>query len=122
MKQALLVCLFLSIGCTSKKAIEPVEMEMAKVDSVIAHSREVVKKAYLANHKADSAVKEDIAKVVNTMRIMNLQMEQMKTVQRVEKIRIDTVYIETRKNFWGREKTKTTVVSDSITLVDSIKN
>lgn len=122
MKQALLLCTLLIIGCTSKRAIEPVEMEMARVDSVIAHSQQVVKEAHLANHRADSAVKEDVAKVVKIMRVLNLQMEQMKTVQKVEKIRIDTVYIETKKNFWGKEKTKTTIISDTIVLVDSIEN
>ena len=28
--------------------------------------------------------------------------------------KIDTVYIETKKNFWGKEKTNTTIKSDSL--------
>jgi hypothetical protein len=38
-----------------------------------------------------------------------------KEVVSTEKIiyKIDTVYIETKKNFWGKEKTKTSVKSDS---------
>jgi hypothetical protein len=31
-----------------------------------------------------------------------------------EKVRIDTVYIEKKKNFWGKEKTNTNVKSDSL--------
>ena len=36
--------------------------------------------------------------------------------------KIDTVYIETKKNFWGKEKTNTTIKSDSTEVVDSLLN
>lgn len=122
MKKVLLICALVIAGCSSEKTVESTEAKLAEADSVIAHSQEIVKHAFIVNEKADSIVKEDVAKVVNEIKAMNLEVQGLRAIQKIEKIRIDTVYIETKRNFWGKEKTKTTVVSDSTITVDSLQN
>lgn len=122
MKQTLLLYILLTAGCITKKTIDPIEAQVAEVDSVIAHSQEVIEEACTLTQKADSVVKEDISKMTSQIEAMNLEVEKLRTVQKIEKIRIDTVYIETKKNFWGREKTKTTVVSDSTVSINVTDN
>jgi len=122
MRKVLLICALVIAGCSSEKTVESTEAKLAEADSVIAHSQEIVKHAFIVNEKADSIVKEDVAKVVNEIKAMNLEVQGLRAIQKIEKVRIDTVYIETKRNFWGKEKTKTTVVSDSIVTIDSLEN
>lgn len=122
MKKVLLICALVIAGCSSEKTVETTEAKIAEADSVIAHSQEVVEQAFVVNERTDSIVKEDVAKVVNEIKAMNLEVQSLKAIQKIEKIRIDTVYIETKRNFWGKEKTKTTVVSDSTVTIDSLQN
>lgn len=122
MKKVLLICALVIAGCSSEKTVETIEAKIAEADSVIAHSQEVVEQAFVVNERTDSIVKEDVAKAVSNINAMTLEVQSLKAIQKIEKIRIDTVYIETKRNFWGKEKTKTTVVSDSIVTVDSLQN
>jgi len=122
MKKVLVFCALVIAGCSSEKVVDPVEVKIAEADSVIAHSQEVIEQAFIVNEKADSTVRVDVSKVVNEIKAMNLEVQNLKAIQKIEKIRIDTVYIETKKNFWGKEKTKTTVVSDSTVIIDSLQN
>lgn len=122
MKKVLLICALVIAGCSSEKTVETTEAKIAEADSVIAHSQEVVEQAFIVNERADSIVREDVAKVVDEIKAMNLEVQSLRAVQKIEKVRIDTVYIETKRNFWGKEKTKTTVVSDSTVIIDSLEN
>lgn len=122
MRKVLFICALVIAGCSSEKTVETTEAKIAEADSVIAHSQEVVEQAFIVNERTDSIVKEDVAKVVNEIRAMNLEVQSLKAIQKIEKVRIDTVYIETKRNFWGKEKTKTTVVSDSTVIIDSLEN
>ena len=49
-------------------------------------------------------------------------LNELKLSQENVKVRIDTVYIETKRNFWGKEKTTTSVKSDSTitSTIDSV--
>lgn len=122
MKKILLACILVITGCSSEKIVDSTEIKIAEADSVIAHSQEAVKQAFIVNRKADSVVEQGVAKVINEIKVMALEVQSLKAIQKIEKIRIDTIYIETKKNFWGKEKTKTTVVSDSIVTIDSLQN
>lgn len=122
MKKVLFICALVIAGCSSEKTVETTEAKIAEADSVIAHSQEVVEQAFIVNERTDSIVREDVAKVVDEIKAMNLEVQSLKSVQKIEKVRIDTVYIETKRNFWGKEKTKTTVVSDSTVIIDSLEN
>lgn len=122
MKKVLLICALVIAGCSSEKTVETTEAKIAEADSVIAHNQDIVEQAFVVNEKADSLVKQDISKVIGNIKVLNLEMQSLRAIQKIEKVRIDTVYIETKRNFWGKEKTKTTVVSDSIVTIDSLQN
>jgi len=122
MKKVLFFCVMFILGCSSEKVSDPIEVKIAEADSVIAHSEKVVVESFTVTKKVDSVVKHDIVKVFDELQQAKEEVKSLKSVQKIEKIRIDTVYIETKRNFWGKEKTKTTVVSDSTVIIDSLQN
>ncbi len=98
-------------------------MDTSSIDSILINSKNNLDTAIIVNTKSDSITKETIVKVVKEIKFLTNEVEKYKeinllTSQKVatEKIiyRIDTIYIETKKNFWGKEKTSTSIKSDSI--------
>jgi hypothetical protein len=122
MRATLILLAICIVGCVNK--VEPIytEKETFEFDSLINHSKEIIYQSESANHKVDSIVKKEIVEVIQQLDNAKAELNNLKLVQKIEKVRIDTVYIETKRNFWGKEKTKTTVVSDSIVTVDSLEN
>jgi hypothetical protein len=110
------------LGCVNK--VEPVysAKETFEFDSLINHSKEIIYQSESANHKVDSIVKKEIVEVLGQLDNAKAELKSLKSIQKIEKVRIDTVYIETKKNFLGKERTKTTVVSDSTVIIDSLQN
>ena len=122
MKKVLFFCVMFILGCRSEKVSDPIEVKIAEADSVIAHSEKVVVESFIVTKKVDSVVKHDIVQFFDELQQAKEEVKSLKSVQKIEKVRIDTVYIETKKNFWGKEKTKTTVISDSTVIIDSLQN
>jgi ABC-type phosphate/phosphonate transport system substrate-binding protein len=122
MKGLFFLCILFILGCSSESVVVIESRQVVEADSVIAHSERVVNESFVVTKKVDSVVKHDIVKVFDELHQAKEQINSLRSVQKIEKVRIDTVYIETKKNFWGKEKTKTTVVSDSIVIVDSLEN
>ena len=100
----------------------PVPTQESNTDSILKESMLHIDTAKIVSDKSDSAVKKDVIKVIREFKILNNEIEKYKiralnTQQVVATERIiyktDTVYIETKKNFWGKEKTKTSIKSDS---------
>jgi hypothetical protein len=120
--RVILYFLFLLIftGCSSKN--EEV-LDTIEVDSILLKSQSSLDTAKYISNKSDSVTKESIVKVVKEIKFLTNEVEKYKeinllTSQKVatEKIiyRVDTIYIETKKNFWGKEKTSTSIKSDSV--------
>jgi hypothetical protein len=127
-----ILCLFF-ISCneseTSQKIIDD-------VDSVLIRSEKSLMTSDSIHKISDSRTKETVVRVIKDFKYLTTEIEKYKTeriqlmnVQNLstEKIiyKIDTVYIETKKNFWGKEKTSTSVKSDSTisqTIDTSISN
>jgi ABC-type phosphate/phosphonate transport system substrate-binding protein len=122
MKGLFFFCILFVLGCSSESAVNVESKKIEEVDSVIAHSERVVVESFVVTEKVDSVVKHDIVQFFDELQQAKEEVKSLKSIQKIEKVRIDTVYIETKKNFWGKEKTKTTVVSDSIVLIDSLEN
>lgn len=122
MKGLFFFCILFVLGCSSDGVVVIESKQAEEADSVIAHSERVVNESFAATKKVDSVVKHDIVKVFNELRQAKEEAKSLKLIQKIEKVRIDTIYIETKKNFWGKEKTKTTLVSDSIVTIDSLEN
>jgi hypothetical protein len=118
--------LLLTVGCSSPQIKN--EKTYEKIDSVIHYSEVNIIRSDSVNRESEKSV---IKKVDQTVRkIEGLKEEVSVLKQEVETAKmtiktvykVDTVYIETKKNFWGKSKTNTTVVSDSTEVIDSLLN
>jgi hypothetical protein len=121
MKKSLLILGLFLFSCNGSEEtiVTPVE-----VDSVLIKSQQNLVTSDSVQKKSDSTTKEQVIKVIREFKILTNEVERFKTervqlmsLQNVstEKViyRIDTVYIEVEKNFWGKKKTTTSVKSDS---------
>ena len=120
MKKLLLALALLSIGCSNEQVLVD---SPSTADIALQKSAEVVASAHQVAVKSDIATKKQITKVVFKIKYLTNEIVKFKTERLTlinqlstvkEKVRIDTVYIEKKKNFWGKEKTNTTVKSDSL--------
>jgi hypothetical protein len=120
MKNLLFILAILFVGCSN----EQVSVEVpSTADIALQKSAESVASAHQVSVKSDIATKKQITKVVFKIKYLTNEIVKFKTERLTlinqlstvkEKVRIDTVYIEKKKNFWGKEKTNTTVKSDSL--------
>jgi hypothetical protein len=120
MKKLLFVLAILSIGCSNEQVLVDTP---STADIALQKSAESVASAHQVSIKSDIATKKQITKVVFKIKYLTNEIVKFKTERLTlisqlstvkEKVRIDTVYIEKKKNFWGKEKTNTTVKSDSL--------
>lgn len=109
------------VSCSSpNKEIITVDDQMALIDSAIYVSQQRLVILDSTSKNTDSIITSKVKNTVDKMTALEQEIEGYK-IERLqlvssEKInyRVDTVYIETKKNFWGREKTSTTIKSDSV--------
>jgi hypothetical protein len=127
MKKSLLVLGLFLFSCTIPE--EPVVLPV-EIDSVLIKSQQNLVTSDSVQKKSDSTTKEQVIKVIREFKILTNEVEKFKTervqlmsLQNVvtEKVvyKVDTVYIEVEKNFWGRKKTTTSVKSDSTSIITS---
>lgn len=122
MRSILLLLLAFVVSCSEPTSVN---LESVKVsDSILYQSDKNLMVADTVAKLSDSSTKERIVLVVSEINYLTKEVEKFKT-ERItlesklketsEKIiyRIDTVYIETKKNFWGKEKTNISTKSDS---------
>ena len=130
MKRILLITLLLLLGC-SQEPRQIDKVKIAAVDSILEHSYKTLVTAKVIEHRSDSVTKQTIVKVIREIKVLNNEVEKYKEVSKLKTVaadkivyKIDTVYIETKKNFWGKEKTNTTIKSDSsvVEKIDSTEN
>jgi hypothetical protein len=75
----------------------------------------VTKKSDLITKRKVSNIIKEINYLTNTVEILKTEKSLLTRELQISKqnVRIDTVFIETKKNFWGKEKRSITVKSDS---------
>jgi hypothetical protein len=109
------------MSCNSD--VEEIVLDPLVLDSVIENSKIGLDSAAIVSVKSDSVTKEKVTKVINNIQYLTREVEKYKEIEltlrktvATEKIiyKTDTVFIEKKKNFWGKEKTNTTVKSDSV--------
>jgi hypothetical protein len=122
MKNLALIILLL-VGCTSPQIKN--ENTYEKIDSAIQNSQINIVRSDSVNRENEKSVAQKVDQVAQKIKILKQEIQIAKTTTKTI-YKIDTVYIETKKNFWGKEKTNTTVVSDSSVtqdeVVDTLKN
>jgi hypothetical protein len=121
MKKSFLILGLFLFSCTNTEESVVIPIE---TDSVLLKSQQNLVTSDSIQKKSDSTTKEQVIKVIREFKVLTNEVEKFKTeriqlmsLQNVstEKViyRIDTVYIEVEKNFWGKKKTTTSVKSDS---------
>ena len=124
MKKYVTLLLFLLVSCNNPKNDLQFEDIQNESDSVLMKSHEDIQFADTIQKKSDSITHEKVKKVVTQIKFFTTEIQKFKTERilllnelKVAKenviIKVDTVFIETKKNFWGKKKTVTTVNSDS---------
>lgn len=134
MRNIVFLISFFLLSCNENKTDETTESSSI-TDSVLIKSQSNLIQSDSIQKKSDSTTKEQVIKVIRDFQILTNEITKYKTERltlmnqiqlTTEKIvyRIDTVYIETKKNFWGKEKTQTSVKSDSSVTIgyDSLIN
>ena len=127
MKKIILFTVLFLTSCSQK--IDTEVIDDISTDSVLINSQSNLIQSDSIQKKSDSTTKEQVVKVIRDFQILNNEITKYKTERltlmnqiqfTTEKViyRIDTVYIETKKNFWGKEKTQTSVKSDSTTMLN----
>lgn len=118
-----LVCLYVYAmsSCNETKKTEPIIMTSS--DSVLAKSQMNLDTATIVQKKSDSVTHKAVEKKAKEIRFLKrlitvFKKERAEVVTEKVIYKIDTVFIETEKNFWGKKKTKTSVKSDS-TIVEN---
>lgn len=128
----LIILSFLFLSCQSSE-FESTTTDDAfdAVDSAIFQSNHTLLEIESTNRNTDTIIANKVMSTVKKMTEMENEIQrykverlQVNTVEKtVEKVvyKVDTVYIESKKNFWGKEKTSKKIVSDSSieTFVDS---
>ena len=120
MRKLLLLSVLFLFSCKNQNQ-EVITKQMVEVDNILENSQKHFDTAVIVYKQSDSVAKEQVVKIVKEISYLNTEVEKYKEVLSkqtiaTEKIvyKIDTVYIETKKNFWGKEKTNTTIKSDSV--------
>lgn len=120
MKKLLLISVLFLFSCKNQKQ-EIITKQMIEIDNILETSQKHFDTAVIVYQQSDSAAKQQVIKIVKEISYLNTEVEKYKDVLKnqtiaTEKVvyKVDTVYIETKKNFWGKEKTNTTVKSDSV--------
>ena len=121
MKRLLLLTTLL-LGCTkqeNRQSDEKTQILLQKSDSAI----QSIDKCGKELDSVSTKVIEQTTKTLDSLHLTvnNYQNEllKVKSVRQTVIYRTDTVFVEKKKNFWGKEKTKINTVSDSsITEID----
>jgi hypothetical protein len=130
MRNLLLLSVLFLFSCKNQNQ-EVITKQMVEVDNILENSQKHFDTAVIVYKQSDSAAKEQVIKIVKEISYLNTEVEKYKEVLSKQTIasekivyKIDTVYIETKKNFWGKEKTNTTIKSDSVVTekTDTTKN
>lgn len=114
-KIIVLVSLFL-LSCNSKETTPIPETTVPEAtDSVIIKSQQSVKNLDSITNETTEKVTSNVEKLTQLVETYKTQTQvKVKVVKEVKQVVIhDTIYIEKKKNFWGREKTTTRAISDS---------
>ena len=124
MRNIILFTVFLLISCGNKEDNKIKNESTVIADSAIVNSQNNIMVYDTVQKKSDSITHEKVVKVITDIKYLTNIVEKLK-IEKLQlskqKVRIDTVFIETKKSFWGREKKTITTKSDSqdIEMIDS---
>jgi hypothetical protein len=104
MNKILLLSFIFLLSC--KDSHTPVEPKINVTDTILEKSKKTVIESEVLQKKTNKVISKVFEKIMLEKISMTKQLNTAKT-------RVDTVYIETKKNFWGKTKKTITTKSDS---------
>jgi|694.fasta_scaffold116206_3 hypothetical protein len=109
------IILLTFLGCVEQQTTIVQSQKMIEADKMLEKSKIGLDTALVIQHKSDLATKSIVNNIINKVNSYRLKSLVVKR---------DTVFIETKKNFWGKTKTNVRVSSDSNTteIVDTLNN
>lgn len=130
MKNIFFLIIFLLVSCGGEKENQTQNESVMIADSTIVNSKNNIMVSDTVQKKSDSITEIKVVKVIkdikyltNTVEKLKIEKLQLSKELKISKqnVRVDTVYIETKKSFWGREKKTISVKSDVQTqeVIDS---
>jgi hypothetical protein len=129
MKYIITLLILILVGCNSNNTSK-IENEKTyeTIDSVILNSEINIIRSDSVNRESEKSVAKKVDQTVHKIDDLKQEISVLKQEIEVSRMavktiyKIDTIYIETKKNFWGKSKTNTTVKSDSTEVIDSLLN
>ena len=124
MRNIILFTVFLLISCGNKEDNKIKNESIVIADSAIVNSQNNIMVYDTVQKKSDSITHEKVVKVMTDIQYLTNTVEKLK-IEKLklskQNVRIDTVFIETKKSFWGKEKKTIKTKSDSqdIETIDS---
>jgi hypothetical protein len=121
---------FLLVSCGNNENKDIMNDYNNSVDSTIINSNNNIKISDTIQRKSDSITTTKVTKVIKEIQYLTKSVEKLR-IERLnltkelkyskENVRIDTVFIETKKSFWGKEKKTIKTKSDSqdVETIDS---
>ena len=118
------------VSCGNKEVNKIKNETMVIADSTIVNSRNHIMESDTIQRASDSVTQEKVVKVIKDIQHLTTTVEKLKIEKSLlskelkvskQNVRIDTVFIETKKSFWGKEKKTIKTKSDSqdIETIDS---
>lgn len=115
----------LFISCSSKETNTIKDELISGSDSMIVKSSNNIMVSDTVQRVSDSITQDKVVKVITNIKYLTNTVEKLKieklllskelTVSK-QNVRVDTVFIETKKSFWGKEKKTIKTKSDTIDI------
>lgn len=115
----------LFISCSSKETNTIKDKLISDSDSMIVNSSNNIMVSDTVQRVSDSITQDKVVKVITNIKYLTNTVEKLKieklllskelTVSK-QNVRVDTVFIETKKSFWGKEKKTIKTKSDTIDI------
>lgn len=125
MKKLLTILVILFVSCSSKETVKDVPVVL---DTLISKSQLSIDSAVKINYKSDSTTKifvvkkvKEISYLQNLVKAYEQKFNTIKTSEVQTIYKVDTVYIETKKNFWGKSKVSTSKKEGQPDIIDTTK-
>lgn len=130
MRNIFFLIIFLLVSCGGKEDNKSDNESIMIADSTIVNSKNNIMVSDTVQKKSDSITEVKVVKVIKDIKYLTNTVEKLK-IEKLqlskelkiskENVRVDTVFIETKKSFWGREKKTVSVKSDVQTqeVIDS---
>ena len=123
MKFLYITALLTLIGCSSTPIPKVKYDEYAKIDSAIQRSENNILKSDSVYKQSEKLISEKVKQTIGKIEQLKQEVIVAKTNNVVKTIvKTDTVYIETKKSFWGKEKVSTSIKSDISEKIDTTEN